>query len=238
VQLAKKKGVMVTGDIGCYTLASAPPLSALDTCFCMGAAFSTAHGGQTGFRETNRKTRAIGVMGDSTFFHTGINSLMNIAYNRGNAISVILDNRITAMTGQQENPGTGKTLSGADAGEVSIEGLCKALGFAEDKVTTVDPLNASEVSDALGRALDDKENPYVIIAKSPCVLKKMDAEEKKEYKLKDKPLKVASKKCIACKKCLAVGCPAISLGEKAEIDKISCNGCGVCASLCPVKAIG
>ncbi|GKT31721.1 TPP-binding domain containing protein HACL1-like protein, partial [Aduncisulcus paluster] len=127
--LSKKKNVVVTGDIGCYTLGAAEPLNSLDSCVCMGASISMAHGAQKAFEKHNVEKRVVGVIGDSTFFHTGVNSLIDVAYNKGNTVSVILDNRITGMTGHQENPGTGFTLMGEPAKEIDIPALVKAIGI-------------------------------------------------------------------------------------------------------------
>lgn len=244
--LSKIKDIIVTGDIGCYTLASAMPLLAVDSCFCMGASISTAHGasialtkGATGYK------RVVGVLGDSTFLHTGINSLVNVIYNKSNAVSIILDNRITAMTGHQQNPGTGFTLRGEVAGEIDIEKLVLSLGFTEKQVKVIDPLNLDETEKVLDEVIEDDTMPYVIITKSPCILKKMSEDEKKKYGLTFSPLRVKEMTCVGCKKCMQTGCPAISLisaqdktkNGKVKIDENMCTGCSLCKQVCPMSAI-
>ncbi|MEG2200200.1 MAG: indolepyruvate ferredoxin oxidoreductase subunit alpha, partial [Anaerovorax sp.] len=169
--LSKKKNVMVTGDIGCYTLGSAPPLSAIDTCICMGASISTGHGASKVYDLANVDKKVVSVIGDSTFFHTGINSLMNVIYNKGTNVTVILDNRITGMTGHQQNPGTGFTLMGEPTTEVDIALVCKALGMKEEHIYVVNPIDLEDTNKALDEALAKKE-ATVIIAKWPCILKK------------------------------------------------------------------
>lgn len=233
----RKEKLLLSGDIGCYTLGFAPPLNALDTTICMGASISLAHGANISFSKKNENTRAIGILGDSTFLHTGINSLMNVIYNKSNTISVILDNRITAMTGHQQNPGTGYTLNNQKTTEVDLEKLIISIGFKKSNIFTVDPNNLSETKIALDKALSDKNNPYVIITKSPCILKKMSQAEKLKYKLTFKPLKVDDSRCIKCKACFKVGCPSISFKENKVNINEGCTGCKVCKQVCPVNAI-
>lgn len=238
-ELGKRKNVMITGDIGCYTLGFAAPYNALDTCVCMGAAFSTGHGAAKAFEMKGEDTRVVGVMGDSTFFHTGINSLTECLYNKSKTVSIILDNRITGMTGHQENPGSGKLAGGADANIIDIETVCRALGATN--IRTIDPNDLTLVKETLDWALGLDE-PSVIITKYPCVLKKFSEKDKADfpdaYKTKDV---VDKSKCIGCKLCLKSGCPALFLNredKKAEIDSLQCVGCGVCEQICPKDAIG
>lgn len=239
-ELGKRKNLIVGGDIGCYTLGFAPPYNGIDYVVCMGSAFGTAHGAQKvlNMKEGNEK-RLVGVLGDSTFFHTGINGLLDVVYNRGNSISVILDNRITGMTGHQENPGSGYTLQGDKTKDVDIEGLVKACGI--EHVRVIDPNNLKEVNEALDWALAIEDEPSVIITRWPCVLKKFSKEDIEEF---DNPFKTKCKvdhdKCIGCKLCLKTGCPALSFDKEnklSNIDRNQCVGCGVCSQVCPKQAI-
>lgn len=234
--LSKKKNVIITGDIGCYTLGSAPPLSALDTCFCMGGSISTGHGASKALERIGSDMKVVSVLGDSTFFHSGITSLMDAVYNKGTNVSVILDNRITGMTGHQENPGSGYTLMGDPATEVDIPALCVALGMKKENIYIVNPNVLSEVDKALDEALA-KDEPTVIISKWPCILKKYSQEDKDNFDLSPKKCAVDQEKCKKCKVCVGVACPAIRAGENVEIDAASCTGCGVCAQACPFDAI-
>jgi indolepyruvate ferredoxin oxidoreductase alpha subunit len=237
-ELGKLKKVAISGDIGCYTLGFAPPYNAMDTCLCMGGAFSVAHGMQLAFDESGQDIRAIGVLGDSTFFHTGINSLMEIAYNGSKAISVILDNRITGMTGHQENPGSGKVLGGEPAPVMNIAEICKSLGLKH--IFEIDPNDLKAVKKAFADALALDE-PSVIITVWPCPLKRMDRAELEVF---GNPFStkcvVDSDKCIGCKLCVRCGCPALSMNREtnvAEIDYPQCVGCDVCVQICPKDAI-
>lgn len=234
--LKSKKNVMVTGDIGCYTLGSAPPLSAMDTCFCMGGSISAGHGAATAFRMTGRDTKVVAVIGDSTFFHSGITSLMDIVYNKGNCVTVILDNRTTGMTGHQDNPGTGQTLMGEPAVEADIPLLCKAIGIKEDNIFVINPLDLRETYKALNQALE-KDEPTVIIAAWPCAIKKFSEGDKARFDLSPKKCIIDQEKCTRCKLCVKTGCPAILSGERIEIKPESCNGCSVCMQVCPFEAI-
>lgn len=236
-ELSKKKNVMVTGDIGCYTLGSAEPLSAMDTCICMGSSISAGHGAQKAFNRHNVDRRVVAVIGDSTFFHSGITSLLDIAYNRSNTVTVILDNRITGMTGHQENPGTGYTLQGMPAKQADIPAIVKALGI--EHIRKVNPLKLNEVKEALDWALGLDE-PSVIITRWPCVLKKHSDEDLVEFGKYKSLCVIDPDKCIGCKMCIKTGCPALSFDKetkKAHIDKNQCVGCEVCLQVCPVKAI-
>ena len=238
-ELGKRKNVMVTGDIGCYTLGFAPPYNAMDTTICMGASLSSGHGAQKVFNmKENNKIRVVGVLGDSTFFHTGINSLLDVVYNKGNSISVILDNRITGMTGHQQNPGTGYTLQGDVTSEVNIEELVKACGVKH--IRTINPNNLSQVKETLDWAFN-LEEPSVIITRWPCALKKFSRQDIEEF---NNPFtfkcSVDTDQCIGCKLCMKTGCPAISFKSEEKlvcIDKNQCVGCEVCSQVCPKDAI-
>ena len=235
--LSKKKNVMVTGDIGCYTLGAAEPLNALDTCICMGASISMGHGASKAFEQNGIEKRVVSVIGDSTFFHTGINSLINVAFNKGNTVSVILDNRITGMTGHQENPGSGYTLEGDSTQMIDIPNLVKAIGVQH--VKTINPLKLKEVDDALEEAFAF-EGPSVIITRWPCALKQFSKEDYAEFDLSKRLCKVDHDKCRGCQICVKTGCPAISFNQetkKASIDKHMCIGCTVCLQACPFEAI-
>lgn len=235
--LSKKKNVMITGDIGCYTLGSAPPLNAIDTCFCMGGSISTGHGASIALDRAGSETKVVSVIGDSTFFHSGITSLIDEVYNGGTNVSVILDNRITGMTGHQENPGTGYTLMGDPAPEVDIPALCLAIGMKKENIYIVDPNRLDQVNNALDEALA-KNEPTVIITKWPCVLKKFSAQDKNDFDLTPKKCTVDQDKCTNCKACVKCGCPAIySTKDSVHIDAVSCTGCNVCAQICPFGAI-
>ncbi len=235
--LSKRKDVMVTGDIGCYTLGSAEPLFAIDTTICMGASISTGHGASKVFEKTQPGKKVVAVIGDSTFFHSGVTSLMDIAYNNGSCVSVILDNRTTGMTGHQQNPGTGLTLMGEEAPEVDIPALCKAMGIKEKNIYIVNPLNLAENDAALDQALACGETS-VIITKWPCVLKKFSREDKERFDLSKKTCYVDQEACRNCKLCIGTGCPALYAKDgKVHIDQDACNGCGVCMQVCPFDAI-
>lgn len=236
--LGKEKNIYLSGDIGCYTLGFAPPFNAIHSVTCMGASISAAHGAQKIFSETRSAMRAVAVIGDSTFFHTGVNSLMNVAYNKSDTVTVILDNRITGMTGHQENPGSGKTAQMEDAAAIDIPALCHALGIRH--VRTFDPNDLKAAKDALDWALSLKE-ASVIISRFPCALKKFTPEDRTEF---NDPFKkryaVDTEKCVGCKMCLKAGCPSVSYdieAKKAVIDENTCLGCTVCAQICPTGAI-
>lgn len=238
-ELGKRKDTYISGDIGCYTLGFLEPYNAMDSCIVMGGSMSIGHGAQQVFnmKETSKK-RVVSVLGDSTFFHTGINSLINVGYNKGNSINVILDNRITGMTGHQENPGSGYKLQGEETNIIEIEPLVKALGFKN--VKTINPNDLKEVKETLDWAYSLDE-ASVIITRYPCVLKKFSDADKKEFEgLFQSKCIIDEDKCIGCTKCMKTGCPALSfdkLAKKASIDRIQCVGCEVCAQTCPVNAI-
>ena len=223
----KREKVYVSGDIGCYTLGASAPLSAMDACICMGASVSALHGYNKA-RGPEGEKKAVAVIGDSTFIHSGITSLIDIAYNATNSVVIVLDNSITGMTGHQQNPTTGYNIKGDPAAAVDLEALCRAVGIR--RVTVVDPYDLKEVTRVLKEELAAEELS-VIISRRPCALLKY---------VKHKPaLKVEPEKCVGCKSCLGIGCPAISLREgKAVIDGTQCVGCGVCTTLCPKGAIG
>lgn len=223
--LSKNK-VTVSGDIGCYTLGASAPLSAMDTTICMGASISALHGFNKARGEEAEKS-TVAVIGDSTFMHSGMTGLVNIAYNSTNSTVIILDNSITGMTGHQQNPTTGKNLKGDPAAAVNLEELCKAIGIK--RVRVVDPYNLAETEAAIKEELAAPE-ASVIISRRPCALLKY---------VKHKPaLKVVNDKCKGCKMCLKLGCPAISVRDgKAVIDHTQCVGCGICTEVCKFGAI-
>ena len=236
-EVGKRKDVVVSGDIGCYTLAFASPYNAMDFNCCMGASISSGNGAQKIFNQIpENKKRVVSVLGDSTFFHSGITSLLDVVYNKGNNITVILDNRITGMTGHQQNPGTGFTAQGAETVVVDIEAIVKACGIKNIRV--INPNDLKAVNEALDWALASQE-ASVIITKYPCVLKKFSNLDKTQYPdaFKQK-CTIDSDKCVGCKLCLKCGCPAISVvNKKATIDSTLCVGCTVCKQICPTKAI-
>lgn len=237
-ELGKKKNVFMSGDIGCYSLAFAEPYNAMDHNICMGASISVGHGAQKVFDMANNNKKVVSIIGDSTFFHTGINSLINVIYNKSNTVNVILDNRITGMTGHQDNPGTGYTLQGEKTISLDIEKIVKALGF--NNVVVINPNDLKAVRNSLNWALS-LDQPSVIITRWPCALKKFSQEDKEEFnKAFEMKCSVDKEKCIGCKACIRTGCPAISFNKnlkKSNIDN-SCVGCEVCVQVCPVKAIG
>ncbi len=223
--LAKNK-ITVSGDIGCYTLGAAAPLNSMDSTICMGASISALHG-MNKIMGSDGEKKNVAVIGDSTFIHSGVTGLINIAYNATNSTVIILDNSITGMTGHQQNPTTGYNLKGDPASKVSLEALCKAVGI--NRVRVVDPYNMKETEEAVLEELSAEE-PSVVISRRPCALLKY---------VKHKPaLKVNTDKCKSCKMCLKIGCPAISIKNNgAEIDKTLCVGCGICTEMCKCDAI-
>ena len=227
--MGRHKDFVVAGDIGCYTLGAAPPLSALDSVVCMGGGFSVAMGLAKAFQVTGRTDKKVfGVLGDSTFFHSGITGAVEIMYNQGNVIPVVLDNHITGMTGHQDNPGSGYTLQGEIAASLKVEEVLKGCGF--ENVIIVDPQDLKAMEQAVQDALHS-EVPAAIITRRPCLLIK-------RIKHDTGLCKVNTDVCIGCRKCLSVGCPAISVNDrKAKIDPNQCVGCTVCAQVCPMKAI-
>lgn len=223
--LAKNK-CMVYGDIGCYTLGVMPPLNALDLNICMGASCSGLHGFNLA-GGTEHEKHSVAVIGDSTFAHSGITGIADIAYNRSNSTVLILDNSITGMTGHQQNPTTGRNLRGEPAGQIDLEALCRAVGF--DRVRVVDPNDLKAMDQVLKEELAAEE-PSIIISRRPCVMLKSVK--------KAPPLTVDLDKCNGCGLCMKIGCPALSLrGEKVEIDRTQCVGCQVCMQMCHRDAL-
>ncbi len=242
--LARLK-VFVSGDIGCYTLGFLPPLFAMDSCVCMGASIGVAHGMSKALGEKG-EGKIVGVLGDSTFVHSGITGLINMVYNKSYATVIILDNRITAMTGHQENPASGATIKGEPANAIDFEQLCRACGV--EHVRTVNPHDIKGSYEVLKEEIERPE-PSVVITRFPCVL------IPEERKRKKTPYQVSLDKCTGCSACLKIGCPAISwtalspqqalaLGKKkkqkghAVIDQVMCIGCDQCVALCKFEAIG
>lgn len=229
----KKQKVFVTGDIGCYTLGALSPLEAMDTCICMGAGIGHAMGIDKALGPEGHG-KAVAVIGDSTFLHSGITGLLDIAYNKGACTVIILDNRTTAMTGRQEHPGTGYTVRGEKTKSVDIGSLCSALGV--DHVVKVDPSDLKELDSVLKEEIHRQE-PSVIIAEAPCVLHRRDK------KPSEKPLMVNESTCVGCKACLQIGCPAIEWRKeennkgKSFINQVLCVGCKICAQICKKDAI-
>ncbi len=223
--LAKNK-ITALGDIGCYTLGAVPPLGALDTTICMGASVSGLHGfikSQNGAADS----KTVAVIGDSTFMHSGVTGLINVAYNESNATVIIVDNSITGMTGHQQNPTTGMNLKGDPCTKIDLESLCRAVGIR--RVRVVDPYDLKQTESAILEELAANE-PSVIISRRPCALLK--------YVKHNKPVAVDSDKCRSCKMCMKIGCPAISMKDgKATIDNTLCTGCGVCTQLCHFGAL-
>ena len=221
-----KLKVTVFGDIGCYTLGSVAPLSAMDVTLCMGASFSGLHGWNKAGGTENEK-KSVAVIGDSTFMHSGMTGLATIAYNQSNSTVIVLDNSITGMTGHQQNPTTGKNLYGDPAGRVDLEALARAMGI--NRVRVVDPYNIAECEATVREELEVEE-PSLIISRRPCALLK---------EVKPKPaLKVDEAKCKSCKMCMKIGCPAIAMkNNKAKIDPTLCVGCGVCSQMCKFGAL-
>ncbi len=231
-EIGKYKDVIVTGDIGCYTLGMVPPLSAIDTVICMGASVSAGVGFRKAVEKSGRKQKIFAVIGDSTFFHSGITGLIDAVVNKAPIVVNILDNRITAMTGHQENPGTGRTLMGEPTHQVDLKALCTACGVKPENIRLIDPYMLDETKAAIRDGYEADE-PFVIITTSPCALIKEVIKARAEMKCY-----VDQNKCIKCKMCLKAWCPALNFRDgKIFIDRATCNGCTVCAQICPKKAI-
>ena len=222
----KKNKITVLGDIGCYTLGAVAPLAAVDSVICMGASVSGLHGfskSQNGAMDN----KTVAVIGDSTFMHSGITGLVNMAYNESNATVIIVDNSITGMTGHQQNPTTGFNLKGDPCAKIDLETLCRAVGIK--RVRVIDPYDLAECDAVIKEELNANE-PSVIISRRPCALLK--------YVKHNKPITVDEDKCVGCKSCMRIGCPAISIVDgKAKIDNTLCVGCGVCEQLCKPGAL-
>jgi len=216
----------VLGDIGCYTLGAAAPLNAIEMTLCMGASVSSIHGYNKALGAASEH-KTVAVIGDSTFMHSGMTGLANIAYNQSNSTVIILDNSITGMTGHQQNPTTGYNIKGDPAGKIDLEALCRAMGFR--RVRVVDPYDLAACNDAVREELAADE-PSVIISRRPCALLK--------YVKHNPPLRVDADKCVGCKACMRIGCPALSFRDgKAHVDQTLCVGCGVCGQLCKFGAL-
>lgn len=223
----KKLGLMVSGDIGCYTLGALAPLESIDTCVCMGASIGMAHGMEKA-RGMEFANKVVAIIGDSTFMHSGITGLIDVVYNKGNSTVIILDNSITGMTGHQHNPTTGFTIKGESTRQVDLVKLCKAIGI--DRVVVADPFDIVEFEKVV-RTETDADEPSVIISQRPCALLK--------NVVFPGPVQVNQDKCIKCKMCMRIGCPAITYKNNIiSIDESQCNGCGLCQKLCKPNAIG
>jgi indolepyruvate ferredoxin oxidoreductase alpha subunit len=230
--ITNKLKLVVNGDIGCYTLGFLPPLSALHTCGCMGASIGVAHG----VSKAGIAQKHVAVIGDSTFFHTGMPALLNVAYNQSDTVVIIVDNRTTAMTGHQQHPGTGMTLMGEPTPAVEFADLARAMGIR--RVHTVDPYDLEAVETALRDCLDNA-GPAVVVSRRECAL--LPAARKQWM-----TLAVDAERCNGCGLCFQVACPAIVKSKvldektgraKAVIDPLLCTGCEVCAQVCARKAI-
>lgn len=221
----QKNKITVIGDIGCYTLGAVAPLNAVDAVICMGASVSGLHG-FTKSQKGEADNKTVAVIGDSTFMHSGITGLVNIAYNESNSTVIIVDNSITGMTGHQQNPTTGVNLKGDPCTKIDLETLCRSVGIK--RVRVIDPYNLSECDSVIKEELAANE-PSVIISRRPCALLK--------YVKHNKPLAVDRDKCVGCKACMKIGCPAISIVDgKAQVDATQCVGCKVCEQLCKLSA--
>ncbi|MBO7710446.1 MAG: indolepyruvate ferredoxin oxidoreductase subunit alpha [Lachnospiraceae bacterium] len=224
----KKNKCTVLGDIGCYTLGAVPPLGAIEMTLCMGASIGALHGFNK-VRKEESEGKTVAVIGDSTFMHSGMTGLANVAYNQSNSTIIIVDNSITGMTGHQQNPTTGYNIKGDPAGKIDLEALCRAMGF--ERVRVVDPYDLAQCDAVLKEELA-AQAPSVIISRRPCALLK--------YVKHKAPLSVNPDKCTGCKSCMRIGCPAISMKARpddpdkkmAVVDNTLCVGCGVCSQLC------
>ena len=222
----RKNKCTVLGDIGCYTLGAVQPLGAIEMTLCMGASIGAVHGFNK-IRGEESEGKTVAVIGDSTFMHSGMTGLANVAYNQSNSTVIILDNSITGMTGHQQNPTTGYNIKGDPAGKIDLEALCRSMGF--DHVRIVDPYQLDQCDAVLKEELA-YHGPSVIISRRPCALLK--------YVKHKAPLHVDTEKCGGCKSCMRIGCPAISIkGGKAAIDNTLCVGCEVCSQLCKFGAL-
>ena len=230
--ILSKLKVFVSGDIGCYTLGALPPMSAMHSTICMGASISAAHGMAKVNEIAGRAEKPVAVIGDSTFFHSGITGLLSMAYNKWSALVIIMDNRTTGMTGGQENPGSGLDLLGQEARQVDIVALVKVLGI--ENVAEINAYNLAETEAAIKKGLETP-GPVVLVDKNPCILR---------YRIKQPVITVDSEKCSGCRACLKAACVALGLGtaaagekQKVQVDPNVCNGCGVCVQLCKFDAM-
>jgi indolepyruvate ferredoxin oxidoreductase alpha subunit len=225
--------IVPCGDIGCYTLGASPPFLGMDTTICMGSGLSTIIGLAKALKMQGDDRKALGMLGDSTFFHTGMNSLVDVAVSEANVIAVILDNSITAMTGHQQNPGSGRNIYGDAEPSVDVVSVVRAVGVPDERIRVVDPLDL----DAMSRAIDDGvavEGPFVIVTRRPCVLiREIARESAGRYCVIDRDT------CVGCRMCMKVACPALSFKDgKAEVfDRANCTACGLCAQMCKFGAI-
>ena len=222
----QKLKLRVSGDIGCYTLGAVPPLTAIDSVYCMGASISTLHGT---CKVRGEEDKYVAVIGDSTFMHSGLTGLVNTVYNGGNTTTLILDNSITGMTGHQDNPLTGKTLKGTPAPNLSLEAICASLGVPADHIRAVDPNDLAALETAIREEVA-APCPSVVICRRPCALLKSVK--------KNPPIRVDTDKCVGCRSCMRIGCPCISVTDKkAKIDESMCVGCGLCSQMCKFGAL-
>ncbi|MDR2163954.1 MAG: indolepyruvate ferredoxin oxidoreductase subunit alpha [Clostridiales Family XIII bacterium] len=229
----KMDRIVPCGDIGCYTLGASPPFLGMDTTICMGSGLSTIIGFEKALRMQGDGRKPLGMLGDSTFFHTGINSLIDVAVSGANVIAAILDNSITAMTGHQQNPGSGRNIYGEPSPSIDVVSIVRAIGIPEERIRVIDPLDL----DAMSRVIDDgiaADGPFVIVTRRPCVLIR---EVAREYA--GMYCEVDADKCVGCRMCMKVACPAIAFRDgKAEVfDRVNCTACGLCEQMCKFGAI-
>lgn len=231
-EVGKYKDIVVTGDIGCYTLGIVPPLSVTDSVICMGASISGGVGFSKAVEKAGRKEKVFAVIGDSTFFHSGITGLIDAVVNKAPIVINILDNRITAMTGHQENPGTGRTLMGEPTHQVDLKAICMACGVREENIRLIDPYDLTATKEAIKAGYGSSE-VFVIITTSPCALIKDVIKARANMKCV-----IDQDKCVKCRMCMKAGCPALNFRNGIVfIDRASCNGCGICLQICPKNAI-
>lgn len=227
------KKIVPVGDIGCYALGVNAPLNGFDYSICMGAGLSSIIGFAKALESQGDSRKVLGMLGDSTFFHSGLNSLIDVVVSQANVIACVLDNSITAMTGHQDNPGTGRNLMGEPAPAVDLVAMIRATGIGEDRIRIVDPLDVPAMMDAIaaGAAVS---GPFVIVTKRPCALIKEVARLNA-----GRHCVVDHDKCKGCKACMQIACPAISFKDKKSTISVSagCTGCGLCVQMCKFGAI-